>query len=148
MNSTQTNHSIIGFVSSYAGLLVVRFLLGLLEGPMFPGIVLYLSGFYTRRDLSLRQVDIVKNRKFISLDNTAVRIGLPISSQLHRFLVPSQGCLPQQYRIWMGWEENRAGHGFLYSYVFAFHLFIPSIPDAILGGDGSLKNECELTVVL
>ncbi|KAJ3522504.1 hypothetical protein NMY22_g11860 [Coprinellus aureogranulatus] len=44
-----------GFVSSYAGLAVVRFLLGLLEGPMFPGIVLYLSGgFYTRRELSLR----------------------------------------------------------------------------------------------
>jgi hypothetical protein len=114
---------------------------------MFPGIVLYLSGFYTRRDLSLRQVYVVKNRKFISLDITAVRIGLPISSQLHHFLVPSQGCLQQQYRIWMGWEGNRAGHGFLFSYVL-LHLFIPSIPDAILGGDGSLKNECELTVVL
>jgi MFS family permease len=46
-----------GLVSSYEGLLAVRFLLGLLEGPMFSGIVLYLSeGFYTRRDLSLRYV--------------------------------------------------------------------------------------------
>ena len=43
-----------GLVSSYAGLIVVRCLLGLVEGPMFPGIVLYLSGFYTRRELSLR----------------------------------------------------------------------------------------------
>ncbi|KAJ3568327.1 hypothetical protein NP233_g5783 [Leucocoprinus birnbaumii] len=43
-----------GLVSSYAGLVVVRALLGLVEGPMFPGIVLYLSGFYTRKDLSLR----------------------------------------------------------------------------------------------
>lgn len=43
-----------GLVSSYAGLVVVRAILGLIEGPMFPGIVLYLSGFYTRRDLSLR----------------------------------------------------------------------------------------------
>ncbi|KAF9447485.1 MFS general substrate transporter [Macrolepiota fuliginosa MF-IS2] len=43
-----------GLVSSYAGLVVVRAVLGLVEGPMFPGIVLYLSGFYTRRDLSLR----------------------------------------------------------------------------------------------
>ncbi|EAU90005.1 hypothetical protein CC1G_05921 [Coprinopsis cinerea okayama7 len=43
-----------GFVTNYAGLLAVRFFLGLLEGPMFPGIVLYLSGFYTRGDLSLR----------------------------------------------------------------------------------------------
>lgn len=44
----------LGLVSSYAGLVAVRALLGLIEGPMFPGIVLYLSGFYTRQDLSLR----------------------------------------------------------------------------------------------
>ncbi|KAK7056857.1 hypothetical protein VNI00_002574 [Paramarasmius palmivorus] len=43
-----------GLVSSYAGLVVIRALLGLVEGPMFPGIVLYLSGFYTRRELSMR----------------------------------------------------------------------------------------------
>jgi len=43
-----------GLVSSYAGLVAVRAILGLIEGPMFPGIVLYLSGFYTRKDLSLR----------------------------------------------------------------------------------------------
>ncbi|XP_006461486.1 hypothetical protein AGABI2DRAFT_222276 [Agaricus bisporus var. bisporus H97] len=43
-----------GLVTSYAGLVVVRAFLGAIEGPMFPGIVLYLSGFYTRRDLSLR----------------------------------------------------------------------------------------------
>ncbi|KAF7967632.1 hypothetical protein HWV62_33657 [Athelia sp. TMB] len=44
----------MGLVTSFAGLVTVRFLLGLMEGPMFPGIVLYLSGFYTREDLSLR----------------------------------------------------------------------------------------------
>ncbi len=43
-----------GTVTSYAGLVVVRAFLGLIEGPMFPGIVLYLSGFYTRKELSLR----------------------------------------------------------------------------------------------
>ncbi|KXN92712.1 hypothetical protein AN958_06990 [Leucoagaricus sp. SymC.cos] len=43
-----------GLVSSYGGLVAVRAILGLIEGPMFPGIVLYLSGFYTRKDLSLR----------------------------------------------------------------------------------------------
>ena len=44
----------IGFVTSYEVLAMVRAFLGLLEGPMFPGIVLYLSGFYTRKELSLR----------------------------------------------------------------------------------------------
>ncbi|KAG2011273.1 high-affinity nicotinic acid transporter [Coprinopsis cinerea AmutBmut pab1-1] len=43
-----------GFVKNYGGLLAIRLVLGLLEGPMFPGIVLYLSGFYTRKELSLR----------------------------------------------------------------------------------------------
>ncbi|KAF9267380.1 MFS general substrate transporter [Marasmius fiardii PR-910] len=43
-----------GFITTYPTLVGVRALLGLVEGPMFPGIVLYLSGFYTRRELSLR----------------------------------------------------------------------------------------------
>jgi len=43
-----------GLVSSYGGLVTVRAFLGLVEGPMFPGIVLYLSGFYTREELSVR----------------------------------------------------------------------------------------------
>ncbi|KAH9476723.1 putative transporter [Psilocybe cubensis] len=43
-----------GFVSSFHDLIAARFFLGLVEGPMFPGIVLYLSGFYTRAELSYR----------------------------------------------------------------------------------------------
>jgi MFS family permease len=46
-----------GLVKSYSGLLAVRFFLGLVEGPMLPGIVLYLSSFYTRKELSLRYED-------------------------------------------------------------------------------------------
>ena len=43
-----------GAVKTYGGLIACRFFLGLIEGPMFPGIVLYLSQFYTREEFSLR----------------------------------------------------------------------------------------------
>ncbi len=50
-------------MTSYAGLVVCRAFLGLVEGPMFPGIVLYLSGFYTRAELSLRYAVSIQHRK-------------------------------------------------------------------------------------
>ena len=43
-----------GTISSYEGLVAARTFLGLVEGPIFPGILLYLSYFYTRKELSLR----------------------------------------------------------------------------------------------
>ncbi|KAF8219144.1 MFS general substrate transporter [Tricholoma matsutake] len=43
-----------GIVSSYKGLLAARFFLGLLEGGVFPGLVLYLSFFYPRQQLQWR----------------------------------------------------------------------------------------------
>ncbi|TFK21501.1 MFS general substrate transporter [Coprinopsis marcescibilis] len=43
-----------GIVSSYRGLLIARFFLGLLEGGVLPGLVLYLSSFYPRRRLQWR----------------------------------------------------------------------------------------------
>ncbi|KAK7047484.1 hypothetical protein VNI00_006715 [Paramarasmius palmivorus] len=43
-----------GIVKTYSGLLVARFFLGLLEGGVFPGLVLYLSYFYPRYKMNLR----------------------------------------------------------------------------------------------
>ncbi|KAJ2915912.1 hypothetical protein MD484_g4529, partial [Candolleomyces efflorescens] len=43
-----------GMVTSYKGLLAARFFLGLLEGGVFPGLVLYLSFFYPRQRLQWR----------------------------------------------------------------------------------------------
>ncbi|KAK9899166.1 MFS general substrate transporter [Cystobasidium minutum MCA 4210] len=44
----------LGFVRSYASLTVVRSLLGITEGGLLPGIVLYLSMIYTRREMGFR----------------------------------------------------------------------------------------------
>ncbi|KAJ4481244.1 major facilitator superfamily domain-containing protein [Lentinula aciculospora] len=43
-----------GIVNSYSGLLACRFFIGLLEGGIFPGLVLYLSYFYPRYKMNTR----------------------------------------------------------------------------------------------
>ena len=45
-----------GTVTNFSGLLAARFFLGMVEGPMLPSIVLYLSAFYTRQELSMKFV--------------------------------------------------------------------------------------------
>ncbi|KAJ4856476.1 major facilitator superfamily domain-containing protein [Trichoderma breve] len=44
----------LGFVRSFGSFAAVRALLGIAEGGLFPGIVLYLSSMYTRGELALR----------------------------------------------------------------------------------------------
>ncbi|OQD80460.1 hypothetical protein PENANT_c035G03521 [Penicillium antarcticum] len=44
----------LGFVQNFAGFVAVRALLGVAEGGLLPGMVLYLSTFYRRGDLALR----------------------------------------------------------------------------------------------
>ncbi|ORY35046.1 major facilitator superfamily domain-containing protein [Naematelia encephala] len=43
-----------GFMKNYAGLIVTRLLIGLMEAGLFPFLTVYLSGFYKRRELSRR----------------------------------------------------------------------------------------------
>ncbi|KAI7966520.1 hypothetical protein MJO29_002268 [Puccinia striiformis f. sp. tritici] len=43
-----------GFMKNYASLIVVRLLLGLFEGGLLPGMVVYLSTMYRRNELQLR----------------------------------------------------------------------------------------------
>lgn len=43
-----------GVTQSYAGLIVTRLFLGGLEGGLFPGMAVYLTLFYTKKELALR----------------------------------------------------------------------------------------------
>ncbi|KAH9905783.1 MFS general substrate transporter [Xylariomycetidae sp. FL2044] len=43
-----------GFVHSYGSLIAVRLILGTLEAGLFPGLNVYLTFFYTKRELALR----------------------------------------------------------------------------------------------
>ncbi|KAL3461752.1 major facilitator superfamily domain-containing protein [Aspergillus heterothallicus] len=44
----------LGFVRNFGSFVVVRVLLGIAEGGLLPGMVLYLSSFYRRGDLAIR----------------------------------------------------------------------------------------------
>ena len=46
--------TLTGVCQSYGGLIVCRLLLGLVEGGLFPGMAIYLTLFYTKRELALR----------------------------------------------------------------------------------------------
>lgn len=43
-----------GITQNFAGMLVCRILLGAFEGGLFPGLVTYLTLFYTKKELALR----------------------------------------------------------------------------------------------
>ncbi|KAM7221971.1 Major facilitator superfamily domain containing protein [Rhypophila decipiens] len=44
----------LGFVRSFGSFFAVRAILGIAEGGLLPGMVLYLSGLYTRQEMALR----------------------------------------------------------------------------------------------
>ena len=44
----------LGFIQNFAGFVSVRAVLGVAEGGLLPGMILYLSGIYTRAELALR----------------------------------------------------------------------------------------------
>jgi MFS family permease len=44
----------MGFIKSYTGLLIARFFLGLLEGGLFGGIIIYITMFYQRHEVLYR----------------------------------------------------------------------------------------------
>jgi MFS family permease len=46
--------TLTGIAQSYGGLIACRLLLGAVEGGLFPGMAIYLTFFYTKRELALR----------------------------------------------------------------------------------------------
>jgi MFS family permease len=46
--------TLTGIVQNFAGLVVCRLLMGLVEGGLFPGLTVYLTLFYTKKEIALR----------------------------------------------------------------------------------------------
>ena len=45
---------LMGIVRSFAGLIIARVFLGMMEAGYFPGVAFYLTNFYKREELALR----------------------------------------------------------------------------------------------
>ena len=129
-----------GFVTTYGGLITLRAILGLVEGPLSPGIFLLLSSFYTRKELSFRYVPGLLFRRRPSL-HWLSRIALFLTSATVRCEVLSQmfsvssslswlvlfpGYSLQQSRTWTALVENQDGPGSLFLYFLkSFFFFLP-----------------------
>ena len=46
--------TLTSLVQSFGGLIICRLLLGIAESGLFPGLVIYLTLFYTKRELAVR----------------------------------------------------------------------------------------------
>jgi MFS family permease len=56
-----------GAVQSYGGVVTCRFLLGFVAAANFPGILFFLSSWYTRKELALRTAVIFSGESFTSM---------------------------------------------------------------------------------
>src|SRR5436190_6394591 len=45
---------LMGFVTSFSGLIIARVFLGMIEAGYFPGVAFYLTNFYKRDELAFR----------------------------------------------------------------------------------------------
>ncbi|GAA5968521.1 hypothetical protein JCM3765_006721 [Sporobolomyces pararoseus] len=103
-----------GLVSSFGGLVAARFCLGLCEGGVFPGLVLYLSMFYRRRELQTR----------ISIFFASASISGAFSGLLAAAIINLDGKGGQEGWRWIFYLEG------LFTVLFGFTLFflLPGSP--------------------
>lgn len=79
------------FVNNFAALVACRLLLGVFEAGLFPGVILYLSMFYNKKDVSLR------NAYFYGTSAIAGALGVSLRLRSAR---------------WMERQDGEAGDGF------------------------------------
>ncbi|KDQ13229.1 hypothetical protein BOTBODRAFT_66945 [Botryobasidium botryosum FD-172 SS1] len=103
-----------GLVTSYSGLLVCRFFLGLVEGGLLPGILLYMSSFFPRHKLQVR----------VSVLFCATSLGGAFSGLLAAAIIHMDGIQGKRGWAWIFILEG------IFSVAFGFisFFFLPSSP--------------------
>lgn len=88
--------TLTGVVQSYAGLIVCRLLLGLVEGGLFPGMTIYLTMFYTKKEIALR----IGMQWACLPQRLSLQLLKDISSSVLPFPVLVEVCLPTALATW------------------------------------------------
>ncbi|KAL8290129.1 hypothetical protein RQP46_003068 [Phenoliferia psychrophenolica] len=106
--------TLTGLVQNYHGLIALRLMLGLVEGGLLPGLVLYLSMFYRRRELQLR----------ISLFFSATSLSGAFSGLLAAAIIKMDGVGNQAGWRWIFYLEG------LFTVLFGImsFYFLPASP--------------------
>ncbi|KAI8649140.1 MFS domain-containing protein [Fusarium keratoplasticum] len=117
-------------VTSFSGLIAVRFFLGIVEAPFFPGAFFMLSAWYTRKELALRTAvlysGLVLATAFSGLIAAGIFAGLSDKAGLHG---------------WQ-WLFILEGAGSVLAALFAFVL-LPDFPESKTGSGKWLFNDEE-----
>src|ERR1700712_5968866 len=83
-------------VHSYGGLIAIRFLLGFVEAAYFPGVLFFLSSWYTRKELALRTAMLYSGSlisgAFSGLITAGITSGLDGAKGLRAWYVHMLSC--------------------------------------------------------
>ncbi|KAF4420506.1 major facilitator superfamily transporter [Fusarium acutatum] len=122
-------------VTSFSGLVAVRFVLGVVEAPFFPGAFFMFSSWYTRKELALRTAvlysGLVIATAFSGLIAAGIFAGLSNTAGLHG---------------WQ-WLFILEGAGSVIAAILAF-ILLPDFPDATTGSQKWLLTDEERQVAI
>ncbi|RKK71286.1 hypothetical protein BFJ69_g11134 [Fusarium oxysporum] len=122
-------------VTSFSGLIAVRFVLGIVEAPFFPGAFFMLSSWYTRKELALHTAvlysGLVIATAFSGLVAAGIFAGLSNTAGLHG---------------WQ-WLFILEGAGSVVAAILAF-ILLPDFPESTTGSQKWLLTEQERQVAI
>ncbi|CAG7565385.1 unnamed protein product [Fusarium equiseti] len=122
-------------VTSFSGLIAVRFVLGIVEAPFFPGAFFMLSSWYTRKELALRTAvlysGLVIATAFSGLIAAGIFAGLSDTARLHG---------------WQ-WLFILEGAGSVVAAILAF-ILLPDFPESTTGSQKWLLTDHERQVAI
>ncbi|EXL65971.1 hypothetical protein FOPG_17833 [Fusarium oxysporum f. sp. conglutinans race 2 54008] len=122
-------------VTSFSGLIGVRFVLGIVEAPFFPGAFFMLSSWYTRKELALRTAvlysGLVIATAFSGLIAAGIFAGLSDKAGLHG---------------WQ-WLFILEGAGSVVAAIVAF-ILLPDFPESTTGSQKWLLTDQERQVAI